>query len=375
MNKIDNPIRIESIFFLRFLAVMLIVIHHLPALLPRDPGDLPLFPVTFFFVLSGFLITLNYRPFTKRKNPLHFFWNRIASIYPLHLMMFFGCLALYYLRNRPINIPAAIANIFLAQSYFSSREFYFSFNSVSWFLSSLFLCYLIFACIMYKPRTSFCIALGLSVSSLVCSIMYIEYNEHPTFSLIQWLLYVFPPNRLLNFLCGMGAAVLFLRLYTRLKSGIGLIFATLLEAVSLLVVYDAIFTKTILHFFVDSVLLAAPFLRETAFHFINNYLIGAFSAVLVVFIFGLENGLISKIFSMRCFVFFGEISFSIFIFHQLFFKFLRSWRHFFLDNYGELFIAFSVCILVIPLSFVIHRFMEIPLRRKLGKVARKSAEG
>jgi len=226
---------------------------------------------------------------------------------------------------------------------------------------------------MYKPRSNFCIAFCLSVLSLICSIIYIENQEHPTFSLIQWLLYVFPPNRLLNFLFGMGAAVLFARLYNRLKSGISLMFATLLEAISLLVVYDSIFTKTILNFFVDSFLLLAPFFRETAFHFINNYFTGAFSAVLLIFIFGLEKGLISKIFSMRLFIFLGEISFSLFISHQLFFRFLRSWRKFFIDNYGELFVAISVCILVIPISIFIHRFVEIPLRRKLGKAGLKSA--
>ena len=89
--------------------------------------------------------------------------------------------------------------------------------------------------------------------------------------------------------------------------------------------------------------------------------------VLLIFVFGLQKGLISRLLSTRLFIFLGEISFAMYMSHQLFYRFLRQWRNVLNDNLGELFVAVSVCLLVIPLSYLIYRFIEVPVRKRFKK--------
>ena len=111
--------------------------------------------------------------------------------------------------------------------------------------------YIIFAFIFYRPYRNFLIAIFISLVSLGFSLIYIETHEcTPIF--IHWLLYVFPPNRLLDFLFGIAASIVFIKFYAALKNRIGILFATFLEIISLLLIIDRIFFKTLLVFSIKS---------------------------------------------------------------------------------------------------------------------------
>jgi len=273
INKRHVTIRLNSLTSLRFFAILLIVLHHLTVLISWHPlsrwGALG---VSFFFVLSGFVITLNYRNPKGIRDSFYFLWNRLIRTYPVHIVTFFLCLVLLYFQNRPIDLSAGVLNVLLLQSYFSQKEIYLSFNHLSWALSTLFFFYILFALIIYRPYRNLLLGFSLSVISLACSVSYIETHDCPPI-FIHWLLYAFPPNRLLNFLFGIVASLVFIKFYERIRGRLGLISATLLEAVTLLMVLDRVFFSILLGFFTKCLFTIAPQFKQSAPHIMDLYLV------------------------------------------------------------------------------------------------------
>lgn len=81
---------------MRFFAAIMVVAIHLRGLfgIPRDwAADVPLMQgVSFFFVLSGFILTHAYPRLATSTNQVNFWVARFARIFPLHLITL--CLAI-----------------------------------------------------------------------------------------------------------------------------------------------------------------------------------------------------------------------------------------------------------------------------------------
>lgn len=103
--------------------------------------------LTIFFVLAGFVSGYRHGdekvPFSLRDS-FEFARKRIAPRYPLHLalLMLSAVLrALYVWKDRVVPDSAGLyltklfSNLTLTQSWFPSSDIYFSFNGVAWFLS------------------------------------------------------------------------------------------------------------------------------------------------------------------------------------------------------------------------------------------------
>ena len=127
---------------LRFVFVMLIFLSHfsyqdIEAL--DAGGDCG---VTFFFLLSGFVCSLGYgtKIETGQFSYFRFLWRRIRKFYLLHLL----CLVFFLVVSMSSIDVKVLLNLLLLQSWVPDSDYYFSCNSVSWFLSSLLCCYLLF---------------------------------------------------------------------------------------------------------------------------------------------------------------------------------------------------------------------------------------
>ena len=98
--------RIESLTSLRFFAALLVLLNHCEFLRHSDSVLLSnLFnyifsqghiAITFFFILSGFIMSLSYsdRINNKKVSYIQFYIARISKLYPLHLLTFFLALPL-----------------------------------------------------------------------------------------------------------------------------------------------------------------------------------------------------------------------------------------------------------------------------------------
>ena len=119
--------------------------------------------VSYFFVLSGFVLTyVYYRP-EERFDFGRFFWARAARIYPVYLLAF-GLTGLHYLDRISRVHPAKIwASLLMVQAWFP--RYALSLNVVAWALSVEVFFYLLFPFILrWTYRQSLSRLIGVSLA-------------------------------------------------------------------------------------------------------------------------------------------------------------------------------------------------------------------
>ena len=105
--------------------------------------------VSFFFILSGFIIAYNYQQkLVERKVSKRQFWvARIARIYPLHIATLLGVAVIGNLLN-PMGwgegLKHFIPALFLLHAFVARVDYFFYFDSPSWSLGCEQLFYFLF---------------------------------------------------------------------------------------------------------------------------------------------------------------------------------------------------------------------------------------
>lgn len=125
---------LRSLTSLRFFAAALVVMHHISVFAPGLGVIGLLTPsgyvgVTFFFVLSGFVLTYSWKPGGKAHG---FYRRRFARVYPVHLL--FLAIGMVPTVGNPY-WPALPANLTLLQAWSPNEIVARSFSGVSWSLS------------------------------------------------------------------------------------------------------------------------------------------------------------------------------------------------------------------------------------------------
>lgn len=167
--------------------------------------------VSFFFILSGFVLSYSYKKKILENNisKTNFFIARLARIYPLHFMTLLLSIPILYPKET-IDIGNLIVNILLLQSFsFSDYQFY-SLNPPSWSISDEMFFYLLFPFIILAfDKIKFLKHFFYAVIPiiLIISILTIPAENHKTF------FYINPFIRYFDFILG----ILLFDLY---KSGI-----------------------------------------------------------------------------------------------------------------------------------------------------------
>ena len=135
---------IKTLQSLRFFFIMLVVLSHYIGTSFDFGGECG---VSFFFVLSGFVLSLAYSERVSQGlfSTRNFFVKQWIKIYPLHLLTFIIMFALDLRLGKYCDPLAAIANLLLLQSWIPADSFYFVANSPSWFLCDILFFYLVFS--------------------------------------------------------------------------------------------------------------------------------------------------------------------------------------------------------------------------------------
>lgn len=157
--RTDKNRRVTQLEGLRFIMCCIIILSHLEFL-----GELGLFgkiynrffhnatmAVDYFFILSGFGIYLsNKRPDGGLANNIKFAINKIKKIYPFYILSLIMGIVWIFLSMDDINIKNILINtgyvlidLSLLQSLTGMIEVSHSVNGVCWFLSSIFICYML----------------------------------------------------------------------------------------------------------------------------------------------------------------------------------------------------------------------------------------
>ena len=167
--------RYVAIDGLRFIAAVGVVAHHYAGL-AGFPLATTLFAknylfVDFFFAISGFVIFHNYRNgFADIAAYMDFLRNRLARIYPLHLLTFlvFALLAFTLWRDKTdrafVDPSAILPNLLLAHAWGVTHST--AFNYPSWSISAEWLAYLSFPAVVWLIRRGGA-GLALGVAGLI----------------------------------------------------------------------------------------------------------------------------------------------------------------------------------------------------------------
>lgn len=166
VRKVNKIFALES---LRGIAALCVALYHYPSssFLYFKHGHTAVY---FFFVLSGFVITLNYIDrINNFKDLINFQIKRFYRLYPTHIFILFIVLFVQILKYLVVNytqmqsgqapfshlytLKDFIANLLLIQSIFN-YFYYLSWNGAAWSISTEFYTYVIFGALFMVSKKS-----------------------------------------------------------------------------------------------------------------------------------------------------------------------------------------------------------------------------
>lgn len=360
---------IGSLTSLRFFAALAIVLHHAQGLVFAGeflPGVPLAAGVTFFFVLSGFILSYVYTDTINSVGLYKFYTARFSRIWPAHVFTMLATIALFPSPEWTLGAQntwlVALANFFLLQSIVPVPAYYFSFNAVSWSISSELFFYCMFPLLLAKLDKNWPLKLiglmaigGVTVYLLdIHSVTYYAPDKLTSFS-GHGLAYINPLFRIQEFFIGM----LFFKLFHYVKRWqiITTASSTILEilCVFAIILLTKKFADIPFHFMSGSNSASIEFWS----HCSTTLLFG-----FVILVFAINKGLLSKLLNIKVFVILGEISFSMYMIHQIVFRYFSSHRAAF-DFLPAYAIFPALLLAVLALSYLIWILVEKPAQRGL----------
>jgi peptidoglycan/LPS O-acetylase OafA/YrhL len=347
MRRPDIPVLTS----LRFPAAFAIVLFHFLAYTtcPRwiwegfDKG------VSFFYVLSGFILYYNYEDLKDRS----YFWiARLARIWPVHITMLVMVLIfepwdwLLGHASWQITLPA---NILLVHAWLPFKGSALSFNGVSWSLSAEAFFYLCFPFLLVAmkrwgllPVTAGAFLVGLVI---VVSATIFWPSNAAFFSSFN------PVCRVFEFVLGMATCKLWLdRQAFEPRQRSWLVREVLVLLLSLVLVVGL----PIVLGFIGQTWPAPAWLATE---------ICAFGFAALIWVFAHQGGAISRTLSHRLFTWSGEISFALYMCHQLILR--RLVLPGVNDASQALRLFCAVVFLSLILSAVLFHLVETPARHAI----------
>jgi peptidoglycan/LPS O-acetylase OafA/YrhL len=373
-NATEDRVKIRPLTSVRFVAAFMIVLAHSSAsgLFGFQFSERMHYVlgagVSFFFVLSGFIIAHTYGVLENRAEMMRFWSARFSRIWPTHALTFFLCLAVIpstqWMPGGGSPLWPALSNLTLTQALLPIPQYYFSFNAPSWSISTEAYFYLLYpiAAVALAWRAWAPVALGAAgVGVMIAAAWLFEVPslgaDNLTQATVHGLISTSPVTRFFEFACGMAAASLWPYLKQRPAPDVGAgtsleIAAVLLAVVSIVVLQDV------------GVALATYGVPEALTMWIR---LGASAIPFAAFILvlALERGAVARLLSVRAMVILGEVSFAMYMLHQLALNALANAGLGAKAMNLPMFAAF--CAGIIFLSYLVWVLVERPSRRLLNQ--------
>lgn len=131
--------RLDSLTSLRFFAAFGVVVYHCALYMPDIPWPFHALVqyghagVTFFFVLSGFVLTWSRRTGDTKRN---FYIRRFARVWPSHFVTTLLAIPVMMLAGEPALWAAFPAVLLLLHAWIPPGSWHYAFNGPSWSLSA-----------------------------------------------------------------------------------------------------------------------------------------------------------------------------------------------------------------------------------------------
>ncbi|MBO3096364.1 acyltransferase family protein [Cellulomonas dongxiuzhuiae] len=201
--------RLDSLTGLRFIAALLVFGHHVSALGVMTNESLNFLRpgaagVSFFFILSGFILTWTARD--DDTAPL--FWRRrFARVYPAYAAAWVGVMTINLISGDGASVRDLFA-LTLLQSWVPDESAYFATSAVFWTLSVEAFFYALFPLLIRVIRRMPRSSLWICLAGTAIAVATVAALAHPVErgSTGNWASSVLPLTRLVEFIAGMALA-------------------------------------------------------------------------------------------------------------------------------------------------------------------------
>lgn len=358
-HKPKRPEKLPALTSLRFFAAAMIVLHHSLGSfgIPRELHNY--FPTTqgvsFFFVLSGFVLTYVYKSFDSNKAIGHFLLARFARIWPLHVTTLLIAIAFLSIDLR---VDTLLSNVFMVHAWVPNWEYFMSYNSLSWAISTEFAFYLLFPFLIYQWRRTWHIkiifAFLIIIGIIFCSNYYnLTSGMNGKIGYIGFI-YINPLGRLFEFTFGMLMALVYEKFLPIYQPEITR--ATMAELLVLFIVPGVMLATPFLCMF------ALPWIGLSGILWVGEGGLSCFFFGLLILIMAFQKGIISRLLSWKIFIILGELSLSIYLLHQIILRYYR----FKIEGYFSIpdWIAYTYFwVILLFSSHFLWLFIEQPCRK------------
>jgi len=360
---------------LRFFAAVSVLIYHCEVLLveSRSLFVLASAAVSFFFVLSGFILTHVYANRLQVSGWPAFLVTRWARLWPLHI----ACLALSFIlipaSQHALSTRVGLLKLATSVSLFSSWSLYpewtSPFNPVAWSISTEFTFYLAFPLLLLIPPKFFGRAFLIAIFATFGLLVFLhQVVLDGDITLLKRFYYMNPVARIAEFICGMWVCYLF-RACWKLNSAGSRWNHTLIECVSLVILVAWII---VLSYWATT----PVFLESTGTEILWRWIRlsgGTFPcAALVIWVFASSNGHIARFLSSSWMIFLGEISFSLYMIHYVMLSYFLTWQ---IPDQSIVVTSLAVLAASIGLSTILFKLVEIPAKDSIVAFWKRDRQG
>jgi peptidoglycan/LPS O-acetylase OafA/YrhL len=302
--------------------------------------------VDFFFILSGFILTHNYKRIFEKELKVSdlsaFFIKRFARIYPLHLFILLCFLLIplaHIVTDRSFNqsmygFDALSAKLFLVDLWFIGYPFWESWNTPSWTISGEVFAYLAFPFICLSFHFNKYLSLIFFCLSIV--IIALSYSLLESASIGDNISKLGLLRCFFEFICGACICEFHNKL-NKVKK----------------IKWDVVFVS------VCVLLICATYVTE------KNYIYIPFLFSLLLLAIINFRGYIHTFLENKYLIILGEISYSVYLSHIFI---LHIYRMFFVSEANPLdFIdAITYMFITIVFSYFTYKYVEGPMRKKIS---------
>ncbi|WP_165912138.1 acyltransferase [Novosphingobium sp. PhB165] len=359
---VQSHAKLAQLTSLRFFAALLVLLSHLVFFeQSRSPALRGLYEVflrqgacgvTFFFILSGFILTHAYERALKtgEVSVATYLYRRLARIFPLHLAVGLAFIGYLVLKNDLPPTPAIWLNLALLHSWFPEPLIHYSLNGPSWTLSNELFFYTLFPWLVkMSPKTMRSVFIG-GIAVIAAGASFAAMRVHGYSPFVDWLFYVFPLTRLFEFLAGI-------LLYRAWQQGMGRRWAT--GPTEALLVATVLATM----FAVDWFSVPLAFRYQLVF-------VPPMAALILIFAHG--RGALSGMLHNPVLQLLGEASFALYLVHRPLMTFMERWASG--TAAGDLALASAMLLLALTAAILTYLLFDRPVERWLRRRS-KSAVG
>lgn len=204
--------RFEALTFLRFIAAAVVVLFHFGRAPLGLSGFLVAGPemVTFFFVLSGFVMGVS--TFNKNVDKTLYWWSRAARIVPVYWIAIAFMVATSRWRGEPVEYASLLLNLTLLQAWLPEHAL--TINAPGWSLSVEAFFYLTFPLLVLQirkvsisPKILMLSALMLWLITQVALTMVQEWGDYKGWtSVTHGLVCYLPISHYCSFMLGLAGS-------------------------------------------------------------------------------------------------------------------------------------------------------------------------